>query len=138
MLKPKGYKVYGGERIKWDLLNDNRYYPDMVTDIIVQKNNKKIIIDAKFYGEIFKSRYNSKKFISGHLYQVYSYLNNYIPQNKEEKIRGMLLYAANDDDKIRNKSILSGKELFINNLNLNKDWREIEEELLEIISESIK
>ena len=60
MLKPKGYKVYGGERIKWDLSHDNKYYPDMITDIIVQKNNKKIIIDAKFYGEIYKSRYNSK------------------------------------------------------------------------------
>ena len=138
MLKPKGYKVYGGERIKWDLSHDNKYYPDMITDIIVQKNNKKIIIDAKFYGEIYKSRYNSKKFISGHLYQVYSYLNNYTSQNKDEEIRGMLLYAANDDQLIRNKSIVSGKELFINNLNLNNDWQEIEEELLEIISESFK
>ena len=134
-LKPKGYRV-GREIIKWDLSFDSKYYPDMITDIIIEKNNKKIIIDAKFTNEIFKSRYNSKKFTSGHLYQVYSYLNNYRSSNKDEEIKGMLLYAANDEEIIRDINVVSGKELFINTLNLNNDWQKIEEELFEIIDES--
>ncbi len=131
-LSPKGYKVDGGEEIKWDSPLVNNYYPKMKTDITIKKNNKKVIIDAKYYGEIFTSYYNSKKFKSQNIYQIYAYMNNYKLLNENEELIGMLLYAANDEEVIRDRNILSGKELYINNLNLNKDWKKIEDELMNI------
>jgi 5-methylcytosine-specific restriction enzyme subunit McrC len=120
------------ELIKWDSDTEDSTYPKMKTDITIRNENKVIVIDTKYYENMFQYHYlnpDKPKFRSGNIYQLYTYLNNL----KEDKtIEGMLLYP-NTTSTIRNERIVSGKKIMINNINLNQYWKKIEEEMLELV-----
>ena len=39
----------------------------------------------------------------------------------------------NTAETVRNERVVSGKRIMINNINLNQEWRIIEEEMLELV-----
>lgn len=122
------YKVKYQEQIKWK--SDDNYIdflPNMNTDISVVSGNRKLIIDTKFYCECMMKNYlsNNKSFISGNLYQIFAYIKN---SKFEGKVSGMLLYPTvcyevSEDYK------LSGNDVFIRCVDLNRDFGEIAERL---------
>ncbi|MDR3222809.1 MAG: hypothetical protein LBT66_03600 [Methanobrevibacter sp.] len=130
----KGFKVHN-QRIKWDLnLNydeerGKEYLPTMVTDIILEHENKQLIIDTKFYKNILDTNYKKKTLKSSHLYQIYSYINN---SKFNGEISGMLLYASFDED-INYQYKIQDKIIHIKSLNLNQEWEKIDEDLREIV-----
>lgn len=120
------------ELIKWDSDTDDTTYPTMKTDITIRNENKVTIIDTKYYNNMFQYHYlnpDKPKFRSGNIYQLYTYLNNL---KEDKKIEGMLLYPSTTST-VRNERVVSGKRVMINNINLNQDWKKIEEELLDLI-----
>ena len=120
------------ELIKWDSITEDSTYPTMKTDITIRSENKIIIIDTKYYENMFQHHYlnpDKPKFRSSNIYQLYTYLNN-LKDDKE--IVGMLLYP-NTTSTIRNERIISGKKIMINNINLNQEWNKIEQELLQLL-----
>lgn len=130
--KLNNYKVKS-ENIKWDSETEDMMYPSMRTDVTIRNNKKVIVIDTKFYPEMFQFHYKNPskpKFKSSHIYQLYAYLNNL---KDNQIIEGMLLYP-NTSEKIRNERFISGKKIMINNINLNQEWIKIEEELIELVS----
>jgi len=52
------------------------YLPTMNTDISLDSPERKIIMDAKYYREVFQSNYGSDSIHSGNLYQLYAYVSN--------------------------------------------------------------
>jgi 5-methylcytosine-specific restriction enzyme subunit McrC len=106
------------------------FLPIMRTDIVLQNENKQLIIDAKYYKNALQIRNYSeaKKLISSNLYQIYSYINN--SPFKGEKA-GMLIYPVVDTDMDFVYSI-QGKKIYIKTLNLNSDWMNICGRLKEI------
>ena len=80
--------------MKWNPNKTYEFIPKMHTDTTITYLNKTLIIDTKFYKEIFGNNRNSKKFRSGHLYQIFSYVVNYKIQHSNQKVAGLLLYAA--------------------------------------------
>jgi len=52
------------------------FLPRMETDISIYTPDEKIIVDAKYYPEVFTSRFESKKLHPHNLYQIFSYLIN--------------------------------------------------------------
>ncbi|MFO7891762.1 MAG: restriction endonuclease, partial [bacterium] len=68
----------------------------METDISLRSSTRKIIIDTKYYKEALKGNFNTEKVLSGHLYQLFSYIENQkkpddpLTQNCE----GILLYPT--------------------------------------------
>lgn len=136
-IEQKNYKV-NRDIIEWKLeakdTNIESYIPLMKTDIVLISNERKIIIDAKFYRETLVENYGVKKIQSGHLYQIFSYLIN---QENDDDIRtkyakGVLLYPTTSENyelsyKYKNHEIL------VKTVNLNQYWKEIHKSLLEII-----
>lgn len=114
------------------------FMPKMKSDImIVNKEMKKIlIIDTKFYTNMFKkNQYNDKKtYHSNNLYQIYSYVKNQ-QYHGDRDVYGMLLYAKTQEELVPNAEIKLGDNIIsIKNLDLNKDFSEIKNQLDLLIS----
>jgi 5-methylcytosine-specific restriction enzyme subunit McrC len=130
--KLPSYTVRSGEGIPWDSPEQDSLYPAMKTDITIRKNDAALIIDTKFYQNMFNTHYHSpdkQKFISNNIYQLYTYVSNF---KSDVPVEGMLLYP-NTSSTVRNERIVSGKRMLINNINLNQDWKDIETELISLI-----
>ena len=66
------------DSIRWkfesDDIEDLEMLPIMLTDITLKSNDRKIIIDTKFYKDAFATRYEKENINSSNLYQIFSYL----------------------------------------------------------------
>jgi len=135
------FKV-SGKNINWDAsaLSEERkddldFVPRMETDIFLKSDDRVLIVDTKFYKEVFATRYEgTDKFKSGHLYQLYAYLNNY---KSEDGIipEGLLLYpqtsqAVNRSFKIQDFPV------HIRTINLQQGWNQIHEDLLSFVGDT--
>lgn len=68
------------EDIIWDVSDTSspafKYLPKMITDISIEKDGRKIIIDTKFYREALATNYDIEKIKSDNLYQIIAYMKN--------------------------------------------------------------
>lgn len=62
-----------------------------IPSICLDAPDDKLIIDYKVYADAFLRHLDRQKFISGHLYQLYTYLKNEARVAECEQARGMLL-----------------------------------------------
>jgi 5-methylcytosine-specific restriction enzyme subunit McrC len=136
-IEQKRYTKVKKETIKWDFdITDSSsalYLPQMETDITLENDTEKIVIDAKYYRETMTINYDKERIKSSNLYQLFSYLlNQQDGSEKTKKATGMLLYPTiaadyNLDYKYQEHSIQ------IRTVNLNTNWENIAARLLEII-----
>ena len=63
---------------------------------MLQRNEKSLIIDAKYYSKIMQVQYGVHTIHSNNLYQIYTYVKNY-DKDKNGNAVGMLLYAKTDE-----------------------------------------
>ena len=125
------------EQIQWQFTaseDDKAYLPVMLTDITLENENEKIIIDAKYYQETMSSYYDTEKIKSVNLYQLFSYLLQ--QENGTERnanTRGILLYPTVQEE--HNLHYRYGShDIWIKTINLNQHWRQIEEKLRALIA----
>ena len=140
-IEQKKYTTVKKETIKWQFsYKDNesfQYLPQMETDITLENETEKIIIDAKFYRETMTVNYDKERIKSANLYQLFSYLLNQQRQDtKTINATGILLYPTIEDDynlefKYKNHDIQ------IRTVNLNTNWRNISSRLKQIIQLSL-
>jgi len=126
------------EVIKWNFMTESeidlQMLPTMETDTSLISTSKKIIIDTKFYKEAFKTRFTQEKINSNHLYQLFSYLKNQESDLEITKTcEGILLYPAVGND-FRFNYNFDNHTIKVISINLNQDWHDIKNDLLEIIS----
>lgn len=106
--------------------------PIMQTDLVLQKDERTLIVDTKFYSENMVARFEggAAKQISGNLYQIFTYINNW-KKEPNETVAGMLLYAKttalNQPNHIYN---IKGNQIFVVSLDLQQDFSGIKENLL--------
>src|SRR5699024_8783619 len=86
--------------VKWHLVGEDfnegmTFLPQMKTDIKLSYQEKSLIIDTKFYGQILS---DFEKYKSINLYQIFSYVKNE-DVNRTGNVSGMLLYAKTDETK---------------------------------------
>jgi 5-methylcytosine-specific restriction enzyme subunit McrC len=132
------YTTVKREYITWQLETEeesaHEYLPRMETDITLENDTGKIVIDTKFYRDTMVTSFGQKRINSGNLYQLYSYLMH--QETKEEKTRratGILLYPTVDADydlcfNYRKHPIQ------IKTVNLNQQWIDIDRRLKDIIA----
>lgn len=125
------------ETIKWQFDNIDsgsfQYLPQMVTDITLENDIEKLIIDAKFYREPMTLYYDKAKIKSAHLYQLFSYLLNQQDGSlKTQNAKGILLYPTIETDYNLNFKYYN-HSIQIRTVNLNSNWRKISSRLKEII-----
>ncbi|NLB48908.1 MAG: 5-methylcytosine-specific restriction endonuclease system specificity protein McrC, partial [Erysipelotrichia bacterium] len=73
--------------------------------------------------------YDSRTFISGNLYQIYTYVKN---SDKEAtgSVAGVLLYARTDETTTPDEDLMiGGNRISLKTLDLNRDWEVITEQL---------
>lgn len=106
------------------------FLPVMRTDIVLQNEKSQLIIDAKYYTNALQIRNigDTKKLISGDLYQIYTYINNSTFTGEKA---GMLIYPVVDTELDFVYSI-QGKKIYVKTLNLNTRWENIYGRLKEI------
>lgn len=120
-------------QIRWSVDDEfTSALPIMQTDLVLQKDNKTLIVDAKFYSENMVARFEggAAKQKSGNLYQIFTYINNW--RNKpDEKVAGMLLYAKTSAlDQPNHIYHIKGNQIFVVSLDLQQDFSGIKENLL--------
>jgi 5-methylcytosine-specific restriction endonuclease McrBC regulatory subunit McrC len=124
------YRV-SSEIMHWKLEGNQSLLPSMKTDVSLTHKNglEKIVIDAKFYKNIFQEYHGKSSFHSHNMYQLFTYLQH---QPKEMSVRGILIYPYNGvavnevyhwDDRMSMEVIT---------LDLNANWKTIFKELIDI------
>ena len=126
-------------RIFWQLDDEvSSMLPIMQTDIMLSKENTILIIDAKYYNNIIKTRYSNPTFCSDNLYQIFTYVKNKDAEYGEipHSVSGMLLYAKTDEAVQSNQTYhMSGNKISVQTLDLNRPFKEISNQLDNIVRE---
>lgn len=145
--KEKNIKCYHKSNINWKLDKDNKgnieMLPKMQTDIMLTCGNKILIIDAKYYPNYTRKKYNNEeiiskdKLISENLYQIFSYVKNKNLENENNEVSGMLLYAKTNKDNtdINETYKMSGNKISVRSLDLTCNFKDIKKQLNEIVEE---
>jgi 5-methylcytosine-specific restriction enzyme subunit McrC len=117
------WKARSGDDPKLALL------PQLQTDISVLINNRKVIIDTKYYRETLSTHYDKQTIHAEHLYQMLSYLFNSTEDGTT--IEGILLYPTVGKSVNSSYTIL-GMPVRIQTLDLARPWNEIHDELMRL------
>lgn len=132
------------ERMKWKMFgSNNALLPDMKTDIslIDKLTGQKIIIEAKYYADVLLKSFQVDKIRSGHLYQLFTYLNH---SSDVYLSRGILVYPTNGVkvDETYTIPIQVGSEIKestirIFTIDLNQKWRGIYDQMFELLKSQL-
>lgn len=132
----KGCRVWK-EDIAWDNARyspeDQAFLPKMQTDISIQWENRKIIIDTKYSKTTLAEHLGNKKIKSDNLYQLFAYLKNVeLKGGVNETCEGILLYPQVEEH-LDLEYFIRGHRIQIKTIDLNQDWKMIHKRLLNII-----
>lgn len=124
--------------IKWAL--DDSFgdmLPAMHSDIMLSKGNTVLIIDAKYYAHTMQRQFDKRTYHSGNLYQIFTYVKNKEAElaGASHEVSGMLLYAGTDEE-IQPNGVyrMSGNQISVKTLDLNRPFDEIRAQLDEIVA----
>lgn len=126
-------------QIFWQLDDEfSTMLPIMQTDIMLSKENITLIIDAKYYEHTTQTQYGNNTLHSNNLYQIFTYVKNKDAEYGDlpHTVSGMLLYAQTDEIVQPNHIYhMSGNKISVRTLNLNLPFKEIANQLDNIIKE---
>lgn len=115
--------------IDWQLdSEDDGMLPTMKSDITLQKDNKVLIIDAKYYSHTTQLQYDKHTYHSSNLYQIFTYVKNKDQgfDSINHTVSGMLLYAKTDEEIIPDSTYsMSGNKISVKTLDLNQEFTSI-------------
>lgn len=112
--------------------------PVMQSDIMLSHGSRVLIIDAKYYTHTTQTQYDVHTLHSNNLYQIFTYVKNKDIEFGESPhtVSGMLLYAQTDEalqpDHVYQ---MSGNQISVKTLDLNRDFSEIAAQLNAIVDE---
>lgn len=122
-------------QIRWSIQEgQDLFLPRMQTDVVLQKNNHVLILDAKYYTHLLQQNpFGQKETLhSAHLYQLFAYLKNW-PAKADQQVDGLLLYAKSDQGiELDQWYSLQGHTLRVKTLDLNQPFENIARVLDEI------
>lgn len=118
--------------------DDEDFLPEMETDVTLDnpKKGMRIILDAKYYNDMFVSRYGAaKKLHRNHISQITSYVENQenplVPYTLHTK--GIMVYPKTNIDVV-NKDFEAGGHIYrFCTVDLGQDWHTIHQRLRQII-----
>jgi len=137
-IEQKKYPVVKREIIHWNfdsIIEANlMFLPQMKTDITLENDSIKIIIDTKYYRETMVVNYGKEIIKPENLYQLFSYLlNQQDGTMKTQNATGILLYPTIENEYNLNYTF-NQHQILIRTVNLNSPWENISERLLEILN----
>lgn len=105
---------------------------------MLTKDEKTLIIDAKYYSRTTQERFNVQTLHSGNLYQIFTYVKNKESElnSKPHEVSGMILYAKTDESMLPNNSYkMSGNKISVRTLEIDCSFNEIVAQLNSIVLE---
>lgn len=127
--------------IEWDHTEDPdsqmiQFLPKMKTDIVLEKGDKTLIIDAKYYGKAMIQNYSKETLRSAHLYQIFAYVKN-MDKNNTGNVSGLLLYAKTEEEVFPDGEpfVIGGNSIGAKTLDLNQEFKEISYQLDKIVKQ---
>lgn len=127
-IEQKNYQVKV-EQMKWNLEGNTKMLPSMRTDIslIHKREQKKIVMDAKFYKNVFQEFHGKASFRSNNMYQLFTYLMH---QSEDIDVQGVLIYPYNGADVDETYKWNERVTMRVKTVNLDASWKRIYEELI--------
>jgi 5-methylcytosine-specific restriction enzyme subunit McrC len=127
-----------GAHIEWATDDGvTQLLPAMKSDITLRHQGKTLIIDTKCYSEALQNNsfFNSRTLHSQHLYQIFAYVKNHALRSADE-VSGLLLYAKTDEEILPHHDYrMSGNRISVRTLDLSRTFREISEQLNDIVQQ---
>lgn len=136
MIETSGFKV-GREDILWQAepmdADSKAHLPKMVTDISIEGQGFKVVIDTKFYKEALATHYDAEKIRSQHFFQIFAYLKNLEKQGGvNTNCTGVLLYPTVRKE-LNLNYMMDGHKLIIHTINLDQDGQMIDNDLKSLL-----
>jgi 5-methylcytosine-specific restriction enzyme subunit McrC len=136
-LKQREFSSVGSNHLKWNAeatdAEDLDLLPVMKTDITLRSSHRVIIMDAKYYKNALQEHHGTAKAHSGNLYQLTAYLRAEGDMQTSIRPEGILIYPVGDNS-VDASFVIDGYPVRLFTLNLSQDWRNIECDLLQLIS----
>jgi len=119
--------------IDWNIADetDLTYLPVMKSDITMTNCSRTLIIDTKWYSHTMQrnSLYDSNTFISGNLYQIFTYVKN-SDKGATGNVAGVLLYAKTDEVITPDNDFnVGGNLISLKTLDISQEWSKITSQL---------
>lgn len=110
-----------------------QFLPNMQTDITLQKDERTLIIDTKYYSKSMIQNYDKVTLRSAHLYQIFAYVKN-LDNKNTGNISGLLLYAKTEEEIFLDGEpfVIGGNRIGVKTLDLNQEFYLITEQLEQI------
>ena len=130
------------DQIAWDIDLSQpaviQFLPSMQTDITLQKEDKVLIIDTKYYSQMMQQQFDKQSIHSGNLYQIFTYVKNK-DVSGSGNVSGMLLYARTEESVAPDMDAVFGKNrIMVKTLDLNCEFPMICKQLDEIASSTFE
>lgn len=125
-------------KIAWNIAKDDnsKFLPDLCTDITIadKKSGKSLIIDTKYYASTLATgQFNKLQLHRDNINQIFVYVKNKDIENTGN-VAGMLLYAKTNEDIVPDETYhMSGNQISVKTLDLNKKFDEISLQLDNIV-----
>lgn len=124
--------------IEWDVPEAERktttLLPRMKTDVTLEGPTVHTILEAKYYAKPLSEYFGSEKLRASHLYQLFSYLENYDAANRGlMSLVGILLYAQPTGITLDAEFALHGRPVRVLTIDLSQEWRSIKADLLSLV-----
>lgn len=124
-------------QVEWNIdkeLSTESILPIMQTDIMLTIGERTLIIDTKYYGRSLQSQFEKKSIHNGNLYQIHTYVTEY-DKDGTGYVDGMLLYAKTQESITPDgqMKLAKGNTIFFKTLDLNQDFKKIENSLNSLI-----
>lgn len=120
-------------KIEWQIDDGvTTLLPSMQSDIMLTRDEKTLIIDAKYYSHATQVQYGKTSLHSANIYQIFAYVKNRDVGNTGN-VAGMLLYAKTEEQITPDMDVvMSGNKISAKSLDLNRNFTEIAEQLKQI------
>ena len=121
-------------QVEWNVKEYNGFLyllPKMQTDITLYSKNKILIIDAKYYSDMYQNNplFNKETFKSNNLYQIYTYVKNE-DKSASGNVIGMLMYVkTNNNDEQWAEYNMGNNKIVITNIDFSKDFDTVKKNL---------
>lgn len=123
-------------QVEWNVnksVPSSNMLPIMQTDIMLQFNDRTLIIDTKYYTRSLQYQFDKATIHSNNLFQIFAYAMN-LDKSHTGKIDGMLLYAKTDEEISPDgeQKFADGNTIFFRTLDLNSSFEDITIQLANI------
>ncbi len=137
VLTERGWRVRAQSGIAWPMENPtsglSAMMPGMTRDIVLEHENRRIVIDTKFTSIVTTGQYGNETFKSGNIYQLYAYLRSQETDNSvSQNSAGVLLYPSLGVDYDESATIQSHRIRFAT-VDLAAETETIRKQLLRIV-----